>query len=365
MTRHPGGRATEVGEDAMSTHVARPYQVCLYVGPEAPTLQDVRVVDLTPETPTPEAVLDRLRASDLTPADLRARVLFVADGTTVEHRDAALLVYSALLGFAKRRLDAAFGVESEALVLADFDATVRRLPDAGKPADVLQVVQVGGPERSDLDRVDLADLSPATLTAVRYARRVRFVPAPALAVALPQLVALAAMRARGDNDKLPFLVHGDEPAPTEDTAADVVGICLNTLRRDAEDVRRSLRSDNREALAEKAELTGRQRRLLTASALPIEEVLVRLGARSKMIDVVPKVGDDGELGPTQIEVWHCPRPDRHRNGDATPSARITRGGKFQCFGMACDKERVDALRLVMDVQSVSADEAADWLLGAA
>lgn len=343
----------------------RPYQVCLYVGASVPELPDVRVVDLTPAEPTADAVLTRLRDSALNPADMRARVLVVIDEDPA-YRDHALLVYAALLGFAKRRLDVAFGMGGEALVLSDFDAMLRKRPDAGRPDSLIAQAQVGGPSRDDLPYIDISTgFTAEAISTIRFARRLRFVPPAVAAHALPQLVAVAAFRARGETDKLPYLCTGDEAAPTEDTAQDVVGICLDTLRREAEELRRSLRSDNRDALAEKVELPARYQRLVDADALPVADVLLRLGARSMILDVDPKP-DSPEYGTgekVQVEVWHCPRPDRHTNGDATPSARINaKSGGFQCF--RCHRERINALRLVMDVLECSADESADWLLAA-
>jgi hypothetical protein len=58
-------------------------------------------------------------------------------------------------------------------------------------------------------------------------------------------------------------------------------------------------------------------------------------------------------------LWHCPRPDRHRNGDANASMRVDEQGA-RCF--RCDPEKIDSLRLVADVRGISFDEAADWIL---
>lgn len=321
--------------------VQRPYQVCLYVGENPPVLEDVKVVDLTPEEPTVEAVLARLRDSGLTPADLRARVYVVADGD----RDKALAVYAALLGFAGRRLDVADG--EEVIAAAELDAAARALPDAGRPAEMPDHIQVGAVVHPDLPSIGAsASLSPEDVSSIRYARRVRFVPMdapkPALG-ALTQLVVVAGIRARRDNDRLPFLVEGAEPAPTPEDPMDPVGLCLDTLRREAVELRRSLRFDDRGAVADKLELSERQRTLLAASSLPIEETMNRLGATV-----------DESTG-----LWHCPRPDRHTNGDANASMKVVKG-KVQCF--RCDPERVDSLRLTMDAKGYSADEAALWLL---
>jgi hypothetical protein len=338
----------------------RPYQVCLYVGANTPVLPEVRVVDLTPHAPTAQAVLDKLRASDLNPSDLRSRVLFVTDAAGEHHR-AALLTYAALLGFAKRRLDVAFGTDADAIDMAAFDASMRSQRDAGRPETPIAQAQVGGPARTDMLYVDLASFTPEKLSVLRYARRLRFVPPAVIAHALPQLVALAAVRARGDSDRLPVLCDGTEPLALPDGTEP--GIDLDALRRDAEEIRRASRTDNRDAFADKVELSARQSRLLAADSVDIRTVLTRLGTISKTVMIDPKPGTpEHEAGtPVPAEVWHCPRPERHTNGDATPSSRVhDKTGTFRCF--RCDRERVGPLRLVMDVNGMTADEAADWLL---
>lgn len=336
----------------------RPYQVCLYVGPAAPALPDVRVVDLTPLQAEPAAVLERLAAAEVTPADLRSRVLFVCDGGP-DYRDKALMVYAALLGFAKRRLDLAVSLSGDVIETAAIDAALRAQPDAGRPTAPVLDLQVGGQPREDLAQLHLVGIpSRAALSTLRYARRVRFVPDEQLQVALTQFVALAAVRARGNSDRFPTLCTGTEALEHEGT----LGVDLDGLRREAESLRRSLRSDNREAIAEPAELTERQRRLVAADLVPVEQTLTRLQARSKVVEV-PARPDSEDQSPTTVELWHCPRPQRHSNGDATPSARVhAKTGTFQCY--RCDPERVGSLRLVMDVHGVSPDEAADWILTA-
>lgn len=342
--------------------VERPYQVCLYVGPQAPTLDGVRVVNLTPTEHSAEAVIETLRSAELTPADLRSRVLFVADGGT-SYRDVSLMVYSALMGFAKRRLDVAFAIDGDAISMEDFDASMRSMPGLVRPETLPDAAQVGGAPRTDIVHADVsASLTIEAATTIRFARRLRFVPPAAPAVALPQLVVVAALRARGQMDKLPLLCDGTEPAPA--AAPDNAGVCLDTLRRAGEEIRRGLRSDTRDALA--PVLTENPHaRLVEADAIPVERTLVRLGAKSRIVEMPARPGtpehEQGVTVPT--EVWHCPRPDRHTNGDANPSSRIITKGEtalFQCF--RCDTERVGSLRLVMDTLSKTGSEAANWLL---
>jgi len=323
--------------------ISAPYQVCLYVGPEASPVEGMKVVDLTPVELTPDAVLAKLKTSELAPSDLRARVVLKVEGDPY----LAVAVYAALMGFAGRRLDVTDG--STLVVVADLESRLRALTDLGKPDPVPVQIQVSPTPHRELPSISAADgLSPADISAIRYAKRVRFAPAdgdPAALAAVSQLIILAELRARGDVERLPYLVNGDEPV-SDDDAASAVGLCLDTLRRSAVEVRRSMRTDDRSQLAPKADLTTRQRTLLAASAVPIEKVLSRLGATQ-----------DESSG-----LWHCPRPERHNHGDANASMRVVRG-KTQCF--RCDQERVDSLRLTMDTKGLVPDDAATWLLALA
>lgn len=336
----------------------RPYQVCLYVGPSAPTLEQVRVVDLTPVDADTQTVCATIRGASLTPEDLRSRVLFVADPDPA-YRDRALVTYAALIGFANRRLDVAFAVDGQAMAMDELDRSVRTLPAPDRPAEHIDLAQAGGAERTDLPWVALGTtgISPDAVAVIKYARRLRLVPADHVQIALPQLVVVAALRARGATERLPLLCTGDEPADPD------AGICLETARRGGEAARRDLRSGTRDALAP-AEPT-RFDRLEEADAVPVEKTLLRLGAKSKVVDLPARPGTPEHAAGVTVptEVWHCPRPDRHTNGDATPSARIVikdERAEFQCF--RCDPERVGSLRLVMDTLGLTGDEAADWIL---
>lgn len=319
----------------------RPYQVVLYCGPQAPELEDVTLIDVTPTEASAEAVIAALRASQLTPADLRSRTVFWAEGD----RNRALATYAALCGFAARRLDVSGGADT--LDAEAIDASARSFGDAGRPDVLPEHIQVGLVAHPELPTVLMAGKpSPGDISLVRYARRARFAPIgddPVAAISL--LLVVAGIRARGELDRMPLLCRGDESAPAADTPGEPVGLDLEALRREGTELRRSLRSDDRNATVDHLDLSERQRTLLAAAALPIEETLARLGSTADL--------DTG--------LWHCPRPDRHTHGDATASMRVVKA-KAKC--PRCDPERMDALRLVMDVKSCSADEAADWLLAA-
>lgn len=313
------------------------YQLVLHVG-ASPGIAAAHTVEIKPEQSTPDAVLDAIRISGVSPSDFRSQALVSFDCDPA----LAVMVYAALCGFATRRLD--FTVDGVLVPAAPVDATSRRLPDAGKPDAVPSQVQVGMVAHESLSSVLFdKELTAEAASLVRYARRVRFVPADNTRDAVLQFLVVAGMRARERTDRFPYLCDGTEPAPSPDAPIEVVGVCLDTLRQRALELRREHRSGSRDSLAESVMTSPRQNKLLLAGLTDIEAAMRALGGRQN--------ADTG--------LWHCPRPERHTNGDANASMRVNRG-KTRCY--RCDGERVDALRLAVDVLGVTPDEAAHWLL---
>lgn len=320
--------------DSRSVDPAAPYLLYLYVGNgDLPRIDQASVVDLTPKDSSIEAALDAITSAGLTAADLRTRTLYIAGPGPVQ---ASLVVYAALCGFAGRKLDV-----SDLREVLEAHVLDGHLAQQVLPATPVEFISVGPGAVSDgRDTVD----SQATAD-VHAARRAFFHSGTASAMeALESLIAIIAIRVRKGSDRFPYLVPGDvenfDPASEEATSQCVD---LDDLRRRAAQLRRDRRIDDRGSLVPVVELTERQQRLVSASALPLDGVLIRLGAH-----------EDSETG-----FWRCPRPERHRNGDANPSAKIHQDG-FRCF--RCDLEQVDALRLTMDTKGLSPDDAANWLL---
>lgn len=334
---------------------AQSYQVYLYVGPHPPVMDGARVVDVTPASLRPDDVTAAVVSSGLNPADLRSSVLFIADAPAsdaVAWRDKILLAYIAVIGFARRRVDVSFGVPAAALVMSDLDRMFRSLPDAGRAEHTADLVVAVDPDATippdvpDGDVVEFgAGLGGDAVAQLRYARRVLLVPAESVSVALPQLVGVAGVRARGERDRMPDLLLG----------SGVVDAGL--VRRHAEQSRKENRSDTRDFVADAIPLTPRQELLTQAARSDITALLARLGAASVRVS-------DSESAHT---VWHCPRPENHTNNDATPSARVTTSvdgvSHFRCF--RCLPEKVDALRLTMWARDLTVDEAATWMLDTA
>lgn len=316
---------------------ARPYQVCLYCGPNPPTAQDMTVINVTPDSADPDDVLSKLRSCGITPADLRARTVFLAEGDITT----ALVTYAAIIGFSSRRIDIASG--ADLLEVNPIHDMAQRLEDEGKPEEIVGLMQVGAPH-PDMPSIGVGSaLTEAEVSLIRYARQARFVPvANTIIDAANQFIVVSGIRVRNGSDRLPILVQGSEPI-LDDDSEDVVGIDLDAVRREAIEHRRTQRFDERSAIVSRVDPSPRQKVLLEAATVEIETALERLGSKF-----------DEEKG-----LWHCPRPDRHSNGDANASLKAAKG-LVRCY--RCDSEPVDSLRLSADVLAVSADEAAQWLL---
>ena len=313
----------------------RPYALIVHIG-EAPTDDGARLVDVTPQEAAPDATehptVIALRVAGLTPSDVRSRVLVHID-PAVEPLT-AVSTYAAVCAYAARRLDVRIGQE-DVLDAPAIDTLSRSLPDLGKPQSAFEVVQVG--VAHDVIPYIVGSVGPQEAQMIRYAKRCRLVLFPEPGAAIAQFVAVSALRSRGDQDRFPLLIS-DPNAPLD---SETEGVDLDSIRRQAVDVRRHSRVDDRSALAPRGPLSERSKDLLMAAAVAVEATMVALGSTT------PGNG-----------VWHCPRPHRHTHGDAIPSMRVE-SARARCF--RCDPEWVDSLRLTADVKGCSFDEAAAWL----
>jgi hypothetical protein len=315
------------------------YQVCIHVGPKPEGIsKDARFVEIKLSAPTHDAVVEAFAKTDLTPGDFRAETVCSLETSPAE----AILVYSALCGFAQRRVDVIAG--GRIVDASKIDDIARGIKDAGKPDPVPVQVQVGTIKNDEVSSILFSSqLSPTDASTIRYARRVRFNPAADVSAAITQFLVVAGLRARANVDRFPYLVNGDEPAAPADSPLQVVGVCLDTLRTAILELRRRHRSGDRKTIVPAPQADERRSDLEKAAGVPIEDALRLLGGRQN-----PDTG-----------LWHCPRPQRHNNGDANASMRTVKG-LVRCY--RCDGERVDSLRLAMDVLSLSPDEAASWLV---
>ncbi|HEY8482402.1 MAG TPA: hypothetical protein VIL71_21460 [Spirillospora sp.] len=307
-----------------------------------PAIEGMKVVDLVPGEGDDiiAATIAGLRASGLTAADFRSRVIYLAPPGPE-----CLVTYAALCGFAGRRVDAY--ADGTVLEFSRLDPNGDAFPDAGRPNGHLMWGQVGGEDAEGVPTVQIRSgpdqlVTPEAATVIRYAARLRMVPPPSARDALATFVLVAAIRRRAD-DRFPYLSKGGEPVPTvKDDPAQ--GIDLEKLRREAAKVRQEQRSGRRGAdLVPPVPIPPHNQRIAEARAVDIRTVLRRLGSSS----------DDGNL-------WHCPRPRNHSNGDVNPSMKVYGDNRTRCH--RCDSEKVGPVRLVIDVLGITPDEAASFIL---
>lgn len=296
------------------------------VGDATGTTGAPRTLTLSSELLAPEQRAEEI-SSLLTPPDLRSRAAVLVGGDLA----VTASVYAALVGFASRRLDLAdadAAVRAERTELRLELAWLEEIPEE-VTFDLSSLRSPLAPRREDDDTAGL--ISAEEAAGLALSRRLT-VTADSLAPldAMLRLLRVASLRARTGTERLPLLAAGEQT------------VDLESYRRAGNDARRSFTVRTDRPLAEPVEPSMRLRRLQDAASVPMETVLAALG-----------------VAQSETGRWHCPRPDRHRNGDRTASAKLTTKGRFQC--MRCDAEPVDPLRLVADCLGVGPDEAATWL----
>ena len=334
------------------------YDVYVFVGPERPSFPKGTVLDITPAEDTPASAIEAIRGTDISSADLRSQVLFVTT-TDPAYRLKATLAYVALLGLSRRRVDIAVGMDSEPLVMSNIDTLAQGIADSGKPEIALEVGLYNNPDvdlppSAKIAAVELgANPDPDMVSHVRYAKRLVMGDPGSVSQLLQEFVLLSAMRARAGRERLPFL------------ASDGIVIDTEEVRRTCQDLRKELRGDDRTTVLPEVTAPVDYDQMTEAAAYPIVQLLERLGAKYKTVES-HVLGEDGEPTSevTTTTLWHCPLPQNHTNGDATPSARVSVSDAgiegFRCY--RCLPDRVDSLRLAMWVCDLTGDEAADLIL---
>jgi hypothetical protein len=317
------------------------YVLAIRTAGSPPAPDGVKTVELAVDTDDiVPSVITGLRASGLTAADFRSRVIFLAPDDRL-----GLVTYAALCGFAGRRIDAY--AEETVLEFSRLGRHGESFPDAGRPPGHLMWAQVGGPVAEGMPTVYVAPgtrelVTPEAVTVIRYAARLRMVPSASTRDALAEFVLVAALRRRAD-DRFPYLSTGTEPVPRtkEDEGQ---GIDLEKVRREAARYRQELQAGRRGAeIVPPVAVSARDQRIAEANAVDVQAVLRRLGS----------MPDEGRL-------WHCPRPQRHSNGDRNPSMKVHGDNRTRCH--RCDAEKVGPVRLVVDVLGLTPDEAVGFIL---
>lgn len=326
-----------------ATGATRVYRICFYVGDNPPVIPGVRVVDLNMAEVDPAAALTAFETHGLTPADMCAGVVFLADGPIQQ----AAAAYALVVGFTVRLLDIAQDAALTQIIAAEKLATmVEAFENAGRE-NAPRIIQVGTPHPV-LPTIDAtADLTPQDVSALRFADQVRFAPANTLSPLsmLAQLVAILGARRRGGAERFPVLCVGDEPID-----AGSPGIDLEAFRRVGATTRYGTRQEWAQSIAPAMLPSPANRTRMLAAAQPVHEVLAALHALPRTEVLPSDREEDGQL-------WFCPRTFSH---PAAPEPLVVHDNKVSC--RTCDSELIDPLRLVIEMHRCSVDEAASWLL---
>lgn len=305
------------------------YQVILYAGDCVPTLEGVSVVDITPTSNSLESIVNAIKSAELTAADLRAKTLLVLGDLEVE---LALKLYSLVLGFAGRRINISVdGVIIDAASMNHLGVISKDLGKPEEPIEIFHLKQENFNSKIEHTVEEVTDL--------RYARKCILTNNLSLKDSLEIFIKATGYRVRNNGDHLPSLTVSDKFEGIEEDML----IDLNEYRKVGNELRRLVKTDDRGAIVESAESSERDKLLESASRLPIEIALMFLGSYAD---------ESGEL-------WRCPRPERHRNGDLNPSMKINEE-KVRCY--RCDLEAIDAVRLIMDSLEITPDEASKIIL---
>lgn len=268
-------------------------------------------IDLHIDKPNFENVEKKFKDSNLSASDLRSKTLVIFG----ENLFSNLTLYSTLIGFSGRRLEIySHGELIDAPKIHHLQLINKISP---RPENVLECIEYHDYLERDY-----------TENQVRYAKvfNLDFDKVKDFKKLLTDFIVISGNRIRNNGDHLPSISTNGET------------VSLDEFRKLGNKIRRENKVDNRTALFEFKEPSKREARLELASNSPVELALSYLGSYV-----------DDESG-----FWRCTRPERHRNGDENPSLKINEG-KIRCY--RCDYEPLDSLRLIIDTENISADEA--------
>ena len=277
--------------------------------------------------------IEALQNSGLTLEDLRSKSCCYLYTNTPE----TLLVYITVSVFAGRWLD--FYFNNTLVDAPQVESTARKLIPPTPPTEreteylVYSEKLLSPPAKS----LKFENLLTDDIQLISYTKNLVYtLNSKSLLENILNVITISTLRNRNGFSRMPNL------STTVEISDD--NINLENLRRTVQDYRKSKKLGNREAVINNFEVTDlRVKYLEQASLTSIEFVLEKLGAKQNK----------------DTFMYHCPRPNRHSNGDRTPSTKVSEG-KVQC--MRCDSEKVDALRIVMDTLDLSPDDAALWIL---
>ncbi|MGC4807448.1 hypothetical protein [Micromonospora sp. DT233] len=300
--------------------------------PQAPAGTETVDLRMRADHDPATAAIDALRASGLTAAHFRSRVVFLAsDGPET------LVLYAAVCGFAGRRIDAY--ADGALLRFSDRGPHQDEFPDAGRPPRYLEWAQAGGPPASGIPTASLDPADASSVTLIRYAARLRFVPPASPRAALEAFVTIVDIRRRRPKNqfnRFPFLSTGREPVPVAKKDPHQ-GVDLEWVRAAAEAYRQDLRRSGDEApeIVASRPVGGHLRHIAEANQVDIRRVLARLGST---------LDESGR--------WTCPGPHQH---DDELGTLLIRDNRARC--RTCWPEALSPVRLAVEARGLSPDEA--------
>ena len=323
------------------------YKLCIIVGERsaerAPKNERTEMY-----IPATKDYIDALEKSGLTASDTKTKTLVELKEKSLE----ALTIYAALCGLASRTLDCE--IDGVLCRFVNIPQSADSVPARDQSNPLEDVLIVGSAPGIDMNFAQM--LETENMIRIHNAKKVvltgEFTANPSISgeefLALVQNVMLiASIRQKPSASRYPSL-HVSTTYELADLTKIQQGdasllLDLEAIRKEGGKIRRSSRTDDRTELMSPVDLTMRQRVLMEAAEVNVEETLVKLHSHRNE--------DTG--------LWRCSRPQNHRNGDANPSSHVD-DNKVRCY--KCDLEPLDPLRLVMETLNISPDDAATWLL---
>jgi hypothetical protein len=293
-----------------------------------PEISNISILNMKSSRCESDEVREIFLKSSISASDLRAKTLVIFDDEDLKSN---LVSYATLLGFAGRRLDILYrGTLVEAGKLHHFSVINK---NNGRPDVVSEYL---GNFHTDLcEKIDLTgNLESSTIEKIRFAKYFFFNFIDCSVRELEEYITIAGIRVRNNGDHLPIVLFDSNDLENDDK------IDLDEFRKMGNELRREIKVDNRDAVISFVAPDSRLIELAKVSELPVDIALGYLGSYME----------------AETEFWRCPRPERHRNGDMNPSLKINEG-KIRCY--RCDYEPLDSLRLIMDSENCSVDEASE------
>ena len=321
------------------------FQTAILVGVDKTIGEELAEYSILLEINDTNDVADAVKSAGITKEDFRSKVIFIAGGNV----GVALSCYAVICGLSNRFIDVT--TENNVILTSKYHKG-NKVVDAGKiktRAEVVQIVDSNEADPVEVSKVllleedsrvvtlaadgsDIGHLTPKEVSELRGSKQVLLQVPSTLEKAFSLLFSVAGVRLIKGFDRFPIiLVDGQDLFD------------LDVLRLRGVSLRKSAQGMSCTVVEEK-EPSSRQRKLVAASRVSMEELLIGLGSTQN----------------TKKTLWQCPRVWSHTHGDADASSVVT-NNTIRCY--VDDSEYIDPLRLVIETCNVTPDEAASLLLG--